>query len=112
MRKPKQEPLKPKRSAAQIRADKAYQKRTRETKNATQRENFKNIAATFRKDEAERIAEIFKVHGVKPSEVLRGAAAALLDGESIRTESAPLAIPAESEPVEVAEDNRENGGEE
>lgn len=89
MREPKQEPQKPKRSEAQRRADEAYKEKNK----ANQRENFKNIAATFRRDEAERIAEIFRVHGVKPSEVLRGAAAALLDGEPIRTEREPLPIP-------------------
>ena len=76
----------------------------------------KSISATFRRDEAERIAEIFKAHGVKPSEVLRGAAAALLDGEPIRTEAAPLIAPqaageAETAPAPV-EDDGTDGGEE
>ncbi len=62
----------------------------------------KSIGATFRRDEAERIAEIFKAHGVKPSEVLRGAAAALLDGEPIRTEAAPLIAPQAAREAETA----------
>ena len=98
MKKPKQEPPKPKRSEAQRRADAAYKEKNK----ANQRENFKNIAATFRRDEAERIAEIFKAHGVKPSEVLRGAAAALLDGEPIRTEAAPLIAPKAAREAETA----------
>ena len=106
--------------------EKQKRERRKRYKNATaaeksnyakyQKENYKNIAATFRKDEAERIAEIFKAHGVKLSEVLRGAAAALLDGESIRTESAPLAIPAEAgegqNAPEASEDGETDGGEE
>lgn len=99
-------PQKPKRSAAQRRADKAYQEKNK----ANQRENFKNIAATFRRDEAERIAEIFKAHGVKPSEVLRGAAAALLDGEPIRTEAAPLIAPKATGESETAPDDGEDDG--
>ncbi len=110
---PKNSPQKPKRSEAQRRADKAYQERTRAEKNATQRENFKNIAATFRRDEAERIAEIFKAHGVKPSEILRGAAAALLDGEPIRTEAAPLIAPkaAGEEPASESDGETDSGEE-
>ena len=112
MRKPKQEPPKPKRSEAQRRADEKYKEKDK----INHRENFKNIAATFRRDEAERIAEIFKAHGVKPSEVLRGAAAALLDGEPIRTESAPLTAPqaaGEAQPAPApVEDDGTDGGEE
>ena len=76
----------------------------------------KSISATFRRDEAEHIMNIFKAHGVKPSEILRGAAAALIDGEPIRTEAAPLIAPqaageAETAPAPV-EDDGTDGGEE
>ena len=90
--------------------------RTIAEKNAEHCLNFKNIAATFAKAEAERIAEIFRAHGVKPSEVLRGAAAALLDGEPIRTEAAPLIAPqaagdAEPAPAPVEDDGATSGEE-
>lgn len=55
----------------------------------------KGIGATYSTAECNYIQSVFKAHGVKPSEVLRGAAAALLDGEPIRTESEPLTIPQE-----------------
>lgn len=60
-----------------------------------QKENFKNIGASFKRSEALYITDIFEAHGVKPAEILRGAAAALLDGQAIRTERDPLTIPAE-----------------
>lgn len=55
-----------------------------------QKENFKTIAASFKRSEAEYIAKIFANNGVKPAEVLRGAALALLNGEPIRTQSEPI----------------------
>lgn len=55
----------------------------------------KGIGATFAESEKNYISSIFKEHGVKPSEILRGAAAALADGQPIRTERAPLTIPPE-----------------
>ena len=55
----------------------------------------KGIGATFAEAEKNYISSIFKRHGVKPSEILRGAAAALRDGQPIRTEREPLPIPAE-----------------
>jgi len=82
-------PRKPKRTAAQREADKRYSEKNKKN----QRENFKNISATFKKDEAERIAKIFKINGFKTAEIIRGAAAALLDGEPIRTQAEPLIIP-------------------
>ena len=83
---------------AQKRAKNKYnQKQSVKEKNAAkQKENFANIAATFSKVEKNYIAQIFAAHGLKPAEVIRGAAAALLDGEPIRTESAPLPIPTPS----------------
>ena len=51
------------------------------------RKRYKNAT------EAEYIAAIFERHGVTPAQVIRGAAAALLDGEPIRTEREPLTIP-------------------
>lgn len=69
-----------------------------------------HIVLNFNDDEAERIAEIFKAHGVKPSEVLRGAAAALLDGEPIRTEAAPLIAPQAAGEAQTAPDGVENDG--
>ena len=53
----------------------------------------KGIGATFFEPEKNYISSIFKAHGLKPSEILRGAAAALLDGQTIRTEREPLTIP-------------------
>ena len=61
-----------------------------------QKENFKTIAASFKRSEAEYIAKIFTNNGIKPAEVLRGAALALLNGEPIRTTSEPLEIPTDS----------------
>lgn len=60
-----------------------------------QKDNYKNIAASFARAEALYIADIYKAHGIKPAEVIRGAAAALLDGQPIRTEREPLTIPPE-----------------
>ena len=57
----------------------------------------KGIGATFTAAECDFIQSIFRAHGVKPSEVLRGAAAALLDGLTIRTEREPLQIPADTD---------------
>lgn len=53
------------------------------------------IGTTFAKPEKEYIQDIFKAHGVKLAEIIRGAAAALLDGQTIRTEREPLTIPPE-----------------
>ncbi len=55
----------------------------------------KGIGATFSESEKNYISSIFKRYGVKPSEILRGAAAALRDGQPIRTEREPLKIPPE-----------------
>ena len=71
-------------------------KDVKEKNAAKQRENFGNIAATFQKPEKEYIAAIFAAHGVKPAEVIRGAAAALRDGQTIRTEDKALPIPADA----------------
>ena len=83
--------------------EKQKQEKRKRYKNATeaqksnyakyQKENYKNIAASFKRSEAEYIAAIFERHGVTPAQVIRGAAAALLDGEPIRTEREPLTIP-------------------
>lgn len=53
------------------------------------------IGTTFAKPEKEFISDIFKAHGVTVGAVIRGAAAALLDGQPIRTEREPLTIPPE-----------------
>lgn len=63
-----------------------------------QKENFKTIAASFKRSEAEYIVQIFANKGVKPAEVLRGAALALLNGEPIPTASKPLEIPTNTQP--------------
>lgn len=60
-----------------------------------QRENFKNIGASYKRPEAIYIADIFEKNGIKPAEILRGAAAALRDGQTIRTEREPLTVPPE-----------------
>lgn len=57
----------------------------------------KGIGTTYATAECIYIQSIFKAHGVKPSEILRGAAAALRDGQTIRTESEPLTIPQEAD---------------
>ena len=75
----------------------------------------KGIGTTFNAEECDYIQAIFKAHGVKPSEVLRGAAAALLDGEPIRTEAAPLTAPqaaGEAETAPAPEDGETPSGEE
>lgn len=53
------------------------------------------MGTTFPKAEKEYIQSIYKAHGVTLAQVLRGAAAALRDGQPIRTEREPLAIPPE-----------------
>ena len=69
----------PKRSAAQIKADKAYKEKNK----ANQRENFANISATFPKAEKEYIAQTFAAYSLKTSEVIRAAAERLTtDGET------------------------------
>lgn len=76
--------------------EKYRKKKSIKQKNAAkQKENFGNIAATFPKAEKELISKVFAAHGLKPSEIIRGAAAALLDGQPIRTEREPLTIPPE-----------------
>ena len=55
------------------------------------------MGTTFPKAEKEMISSIFKAHGVTLAQVIRGAAAALRDGQSIRTESEPLTIPQEAD---------------
>ncbi len=76
----------------------------------------KGIGTTFNAEECDYIQAIFKAHGVKPSEVLRGAAVALLEGEPIRTEAAPLIAPkaageTETAPAPVAGDSTTSGEE-
>lgn len=69
---------KPKRSAAQRRADEKYSAKNR----ANQRENFGNIAATFSKSEKNAIAETLHALHVTPAQVIRAAWHALItDGE-------------------------------
>lgn len=71
-----------------------------------QKDNYKNIAASFARAEALYIADIFTTRGIKPAEVIRGAAAALLDGQPIRTEREPLTIPSEYQtPTTAQADN-------
>lgn len=65
-----------------------------------QKENYKNIAASFKRSEAEKIAAIFAAHNVTPAQVLRGATVALMNGETIRTQSEPLTIPPEYQTAE------------
>ena len=80
---------KPTRSAAQIKADKAYQDRNRQSKATQQKQNFKNVAATLPKTEAERIKGIFKAHGMKPAEVIRRAAVRMEQGDDLRRDYDP-----------------------
>lgn len=79
-------PKKTKRTEAQKKADAKYSEKNK----TNQRENYKNVSATFKRSEAEQIAAIFSAHGVKPAEVLRGAAFALMNGEQIPTRAEPL----------------------
>lgn len=62
-----------------------------------QKENYKNIAASFKRSEAEKIAAIFSAHNVTPAQVLRGAAVALMNGETIRTQSEPIPTDTQAE---------------
>lgn len=50
------------------------------------------IGATFTKTEKEYIQSIYKDNGVTPAQVMRGAAAALAEGQQIRIERDPLTI--------------------
>ncbi|MCH5315504.1 MAG: hypothetical protein J1E81_06290 [Eubacterium sp.] len=54
------------------------------------------IGTTFEKAEKEYIQSIYKAHGVTVAQILRGAAAALRDGQTIRTEREPLQIPVDN----------------
>lgn len=80
---------KPTRSAAQRAADARYADRNRANNKKNQKENFKNIAATLPKAEAERIAGIFKAHGIKPAEVIRRAAVRVEQGDDLRRDYDP-----------------------
>lgn len=69
---------KPRRTAAQRRADERYSAKNREN----QRENFGNIAARFQRAEKETIAETLHALHVTPAQVIRAAWYALItDGE-------------------------------
>ena len=85
-----------------IKAQKKYRKKkaVKEKNAAKQKENFGNIAATFPKAEKELISKVFAAHGLKPSEIIRGAAVALMNGQTIRTEREPLTIPPEYQTAE------------
>lgn len=83
--------------------EKYRKKKSVKQKNAAkQKENFGNIAATFPKAEKELISKVFAAHGLKPSEVIRGAAVALMNGETIRTQSEPI-------PTDTQTDNTDTG---
>lgn len=70
---------KPRRTAAQRRADERYSAKNREN----QRENFGNIAARFQRAEKETIAETLHALHVTPAQVIRAAWYALItDGET------------------------------
>lgn len=77
-----------------------------------QKENYKNIAASFKRSEAEKIAAIFAAHNVTPAQVLRGAAVALMNGETICTQSEPIPTDIATEPDSTATDTppTNNGG--
>lgn len=79
-------------------AQKKYRKKesVKQKNAAKQKENFGNIAATFPKAEKEFISKVFAANGLKPSEIIRGAAVALMNGETIRTQSEP--IPTDTQP--------------
>lgn len=82
----------PKRSEAQKRADNAYS----ETNRKNQRENFKNISATIRREKAEKIAATYRAHGLTVAQVVTAAAYRLnTDGETaaaqIKTDAAAYA---------------------
>ncbi len=83
-----------------IKAQKKYRKKkaVKEKNAAKQKENFGNIAATFPKAEKELISKVFAAHGLKPSEIIRGAAVALMNGETIRTQSEPIPTDTATEP--------------
>ena len=73
---------KPKRTAAQRRADERYSAKNRENNRENQRENYGNIAASFQRAEKETIAETLHALHVTPAQVSRAAWFALItDGE-------------------------------
>lgn len=83
---------KPKRSAAQRRADEKYSAKNREN----QRENFGNIGATFQKSEKTAIKSIYAAAGITPAQAMRAAAEYLTAGgtsaaEKIKTAAAAYA---------------------
>lgn len=80
---------KPTRSRAQREADARYADRNRANNRKNQKENFKNIAATLPKAEAEKIAATFKAHGMKPAEVIRRAAVRMEQGDDLRRDYDP-----------------------
>lgn len=83
-------------SEAQKRANAKYRQKDEIKTNYAKyvKERFKTIAACYKRAEGEYIAEILSAHHITPAEVIRGATAALLDGQPIRTEAEPLPIPA------------------
>ena len=89
----------PKRSEAQKRADNAYS----ETNRKNQRENFKNISATIRREKAEKIAATYRAHGLTVAQVVTAAAYRLnTDGETaaaqIKTDAAAYIARTENKP--------------
>lgn len=70
---------KPRRTAAQRRADERYSAKNREN----QRDNYGNVAARFQRAEKETIAETLHALHVTPAQVIRAAWYALIiDGET------------------------------
>lgn len=56
---------------------------TKKKRAAYIKDKFGNIGAMFPKEEKNLIHEIFAEHGVKPAEIIRGAAIALINGETV-----------------------------
>ena len=104
---------------------KAKEKRKRDGEKMTKRKNLKTydkqrdavetyrakkkqkpIGTTFAEAETNYIKSVYKAHGVTVGEVIRGAAAALRDGQQIRTEREPL--PTEGNAQSTATDENQN----
>lgn len=97
------------RSQAQKKADERYSERNRAKNRENQKANYKNISATIKREKAERIAAIYKAHGVSVAEVVNAAAGYLTEhgdegAERIKAAAARYnAIKAE-EPADDRED--------
>lgn len=105
MGRPRKNPI-GERSDAQRAADERYSAKNRENQKA----NYKNISATIKREKAERIAAIYKAHGVSVAEVVTAAAGYLTEhgdegAERIKAAAARYNGTKAGEPADGREDD-------